>query len=236
MRQYYQDQQADYARFLGDTKNHRLTIHQNDGLYRHMTMRNPQSGAYHFNVTTFPGYLVFTGDMGSYTFSRLRDMFEFHRIDWDREVPTIDYGYWGSKAEALDRHGGETDFDENAFKQAALRAFWDHDWTDIQTKRQVWEYDVRDIISGGHNNGQEATRAMMGVSYDRTSEYDWGGSRTTTCFPFDDFYEYGQFKKPGFRLKWACWAIAYTIRCFDKGGDRFARQAAHDKLVLSGEW
>lgn len=67
--------------FLNDVKNHELTIHKDDGVYRHITLRNSETNAFYFNVTTFPNYLVITGDMGSLTFSRVEDMFMFFRND-----------------------------------------------------------------------------------------------------------------------------------------------------------
>ena len=53
--------------------------------------------------------------------------------------------------------------------------------------------------------------------------------------PFQDFYDFGPFTRPSFRLRWACWAIAETIRAYDLGGDRFTRQDKHDAQVLEGK-
>lgn|GEM_PF-5173668 len=198
-------------------------------------MAAPGCSAYHFNVTTFPGYLVFTGDMGAFTFSRTRDMFQFHRISWDRDIPIIDYRYWAEKADAVDKHSGISAFNEAHFKEAALREFWNHDWSDKKTRRDEWTLYIRDIIEAGHQSSAEATQAMMDYEYTRWSEYDWGGTKSENIRPFDDFYENGPFTKPSFRLKWACWAIAETIRAYDLGGDRFSRQRAHDQSILRGE-
>lgn len=232
MNSYNARQAKDRQQYLDWTKNHRMTILQDAGMYRHIHMANPKGSNYSFSVTTIPGYLIFTGDMGSYVFSRLRDMFEFHRIKWDRETPTIDYRYWAEKCEASAKHGGTKEFDESAFKQAAIREFWNHDWPDHKTRRDEWALYIRDIISAGHHDGGEAIRAMMDYRYHRHSTYDWGDSKSEDVNPFYDFYEHGEFSKPSFRLKWACWAIAHTIRDYDLGGDKFTRQNTADKLVL----
>ena len=64
--------------FLDDVKNHELTIHQNNGVYRHLTFKNADDCHQSFNITTFPNHLVITGDMGTLVFSRLYDMFNFN--------------------------------------------------------------------------------------------------------------------------------------------------------------
>lgn len=229
---YAEKQAQDRARFQRATRNHRMTVLQDDGVFRHIRCAQPGSQAYAFNITTFPGYLAFTGDMGSYVFSRLRDMFEFHRINWDHGAPCIDYRYWAQKCEAVDRHSGTDEFNEDHFKEAALRSFWNHAWPDPETRRHEWTLEIRDIIDAEHQDSGEAIRAMMEYGYET---YDALRDRHKTIRPFDDFYECGPFTQPSFSLKWACWAIASTIRDYDLGGDRHTRQAAHDKLVLTGK-
>lgn len=52
-----------------------------DGIYRHIRFRQPGTMCMHFDLITWPGYLCYTGDMGTYVFTRLADMFEFFRTD-----------------------------------------------------------------------------------------------------------------------------------------------------------
>lgn len=222
---YLQEQTEDLARFKRDTRDHRMTILQDAGVFRHIRVRNPRSIAYSFNVTTVPGRLVFTGDMGSFVFARLPDMFEFHRINWDHKTPTIDYHYWAQKVEAADKHVGLEDFDADHFKATALREFWNHAWPDARTRRGAWEREIRDCIERDYRDSHDAITAMMEVSYPLGYQHE---------HPFSEFYEYGPFTKPGFHFRWVCWAIAATIHDYDRGGDRFARQERHDARVLGG--
>ncbi len=60
------------SRFLVDTAFHRLEIIRDDGLYRHLRMKQPGTSCYYFDVITWPGYLTVTGDMGTWTFSASR--------------------------------------------------------------------------------------------------------------------------------------------------------------------
>lgn len=214
-----------------------MTILHDHGVYRNIRVQAPNTYNMHFNINTIPGYLIYTGDMGSFVFSRMHDMFEFHRINWESDIPIIDYRYWAEKAQAVDKNGGLDDFDDDAFKECALRAFWNHEWPDNETRRRNWYSEIRQIISSHYVSSGEATRAIMDFSYRRTKNHEVGSVswiENDAVQPFNDFYEYGPFTKPSLRLRWACWAIAHTIRDYDLGGDKFKRQEAADKLILEG--
>jgi len=81
--------------FLKDVKEHEITIFKNDGLYRHIRFRKPHESAFYFDLVTFPHHLVYTGDMGTYVFSRIEDMFEFFRSNDGEVHPNFDY--WSEK-------------------------------------------------------------------------------------------------------------------------------------------
>lgn len=72
------------ADFLRDVAQHEMTILHDAGEFRHIQFKKPGSSSFSFTITTFPGYLVMTGDIGSWVFTRLRDMFEFFRSDPER--------------------------------------------------------------------------------------------------------------------------------------------------------
>lgn len=83
-------------RFLINTANHTMKIHRDDGIYRHLEFSRNGSNSYRFDLVTWPGYLCVTGDMGTWTFSRIADMFDFSRpaISGGRKVflLTLDIG------------------------------------------------------------------------------------------------------------------------------------------------
>ncbi|MGI5144826.1 hypothetical protein ACQEVC_45665 [Plantactinospora sp. CA-294935] len=81
-------------RFVRDTADHTLTVLHDDGLYRHLRCAKPDSSFYWFEIITWPGSLVFRGDMDcAPVFSRVADMFAFFRSDSGRINP----GYWAEK-------------------------------------------------------------------------------------------------------------------------------------------
>lgn len=89
------------SRFPGDIATHQMTVKRNDGIYRHLRFGQPGTGTMAFSLTTWPGYLAYTGDMGDYMFCRLDDMFQFFRTD---RQPN--YGYWAEKVVAMDKQDG----------------------------------------------------------------------------------------------------------------------------------
>ena len=69
------------AIFLRDVAEHEMIVVRDDGVHRHIRFKKPGTSCMHFDLITWPGYLCYTGDMGTYVFSRLTDMFEFFRTD-----------------------------------------------------------------------------------------------------------------------------------------------------------
>lgn len=85
-------------RFDRETRDHEMTILHDDGLYRHLSFRNPKTFAYWFELITVPNALIFRGDGESYVFTRIEDMFAFFRdsSDWNRPR-RINPSYWAEK-------------------------------------------------------------------------------------------------------------------------------------------
>lgn len=79
--------------FLEDVKNHKVEVLKNDGVYRHLHC-STGSIMGSFDVITYPGHLVISGDMGTNVFSRTEDMFEFFNQKVD---DGINASYWGEK-------------------------------------------------------------------------------------------------------------------------------------------
>lgn len=228
MKNYREQQRDDLARFRRDTRDHRMiVIHDDGGAIRHIKVAKPGTSNMHFNITTVPGYLMFTGDMGAFTFSRVRDMLAWHQIDWTGDTPTIDYSYWAEKCEAVYKHGGTEDFDEDGWRSAAVRAFREHEFPE-GTRMDHWKDYREEVVGGSPYDEREAMDMVMGWSY--TDDH----SASYRVHPFRDFYEFGPLRKPSFRFRWACWAIASTARDYFAGGDRFTRQAEHDRAILRG--
>lgn len=93
---------CELIRFIRETSSHEMTVLRDDGVYRHLRFKRPNTGSYYFDIVTWPGYLTITGDMGTWTFSRVSDMFDFFSGAHfgARESFLINPGYWSEKFEA----------------------------------------------------------------------------------------------------------------------------------------
>lgn len=79
-------------RFASDVREHKVRVLHEDGIYRHLLCRSDSTFQYWFEIITTPGQLTIRGDMGTYVFARLTDMFEFFG-----DKPRINEQYWGEK-------------------------------------------------------------------------------------------------------------------------------------------
>lgn len=87
------------TRYDADTAGHEMTVLLDQGLYRHLRFRRPEASEFWFEIITSPGLLTINGDMGTFTFSRLEDMFQFFR----RHDGGINDYYWHEKLLASDK-------------------------------------------------------------------------------------------------------------------------------------
>ena len=102
-------------RFDADTSAHQVSVLHDDGLYRRLRCQQPGSWVYGFEVVTWPGYLAYVGDMGSYVFSRIPDMFDFFGSDG------INPSYWAEKLQAAGQDG-VSEFAPERYKE------WVEEW------------------------------------------------------------------------------------------------------------
>lgn len=79
--------------FLRDVQHHKMTVLLDQGLYRHLRFKQPGSGNMWFEIITWPNVLTIHGDMGTWTFSRVEDMFTFFRGSDLKINPS----YWAEK-------------------------------------------------------------------------------------------------------------------------------------------
>ncbi|MGR2681590.1 hypothetical protein [Chromobacterium haemolyticum] len=199
-------------RFLKDVADHKMEIIRDDGLYRHIRFKRPGDSAYYFDLHTWPGQLCITGDMETYVFSRLPDMFDFFRVDQRYAKPgeiRINLGYWAEKLRATPR-GGHAEFDQdrfravvNEYRRNMIRRAHDLG-IPREHRRELWEaVDTRVLFE--IDNGED--RAQLAA-------YDFIYTIGEHDFQFEDLFEYN-FKRPTFHFTWACYAIAWGIQQYD---------------------
>ena len=130
-------------RFNADTDGHVMTTLHEDGLYRHLRFRSPDSGWGWFDLITWPGNLTINGDMGTYTFGRTDDMFTFF-------TGHINTHYWAEKEKGRGRSElKEHDGDE--FKTWIIQDFWDTSRDMEPEETRQWWTAIRENVFDRHS-------------------------------------------------------------------------------------
>ncbi|WP_425641450.1 hypothetical protein ACPUEK_16065 [Marinomonas gallaica] len=194
--------QKAFDNFSKDTVNHELTILKDDGLYRHMRFGEKGSSIYAINITTWPGYLAVTGDMGDYVFTRTPDMFEFFR---GKDINT---GYWGEKLVAEPRgseYGKKWSADE--FRSEVCRFIENNldPLDDLEDEAEIiLNKEIRIAIAMDIEHIEYKEEADEFIS--RFNKHD---------FQFDCFYEY-DCTEYTHQYLWVCYAIVDVIKRYDE--------------------
>ncbi len=117
--------EMDAARFLADVANHAMTVALDNGIYRHVRFRQPQNSNMWFDLVTWPGVLTIHGDMGTWTFSRVQDMFTFFRDEKLR----VNHSYWAQKLQHGTNGGmdGAKVFDDDLFRSQLIESLESYD-------------------------------------------------------------------------------------------------------------
>lgn len=197
---------ADFAKAIAQ---HVMTIEHDAGVYRSLHFGKPGSSIQSFRIVTFPGSLVYTGDMGTFVFERLRDMFQFFRRE------TINPQYWAEKVQAADRCDGLKTFSEEKWAEAVrdeLKQFLeryaddgDGEW--FRHARVIWP-EVKSLIRGGASNSYEAVDATQHFECD-DADGEQVGSRI-----FEGFWE-RSVEEYSYRFIWCCRALVWAIAQYD---------------------
>ena len=125
------------SRFDHDTKDHTMDVKMDNGVYRHLVFTKNGSSVYRYDLTTWPGYLCISGDMGCCVFSRIPDMFEFFR---DKG---INPHYWGEKIQAADRNDNYYEFSQEKFRGLIKDRFTELVFFDTDRGETPEEFEVR---------------------------------------------------------------------------------------------
>jgi hypothetical protein len=194
-------------RFQKDAANHEMTVLHEDGLYRHLRFtrvvtledgRRSRSSAYWFDLITWPGNLTISGDMDTFTFARLDDMFEFFRGS------QINPQYWAEKIRGPSR---VQSYSEDRFRECVMD----------EVKATKSDYPgladaVEDYFFGpfAEWNTEHEGDALAGLN---RFEYLPEGTEGQP-FTFTDTWEWG-LQDWDFRFLWCCHAIQWGIGQYD---------------------
>lgn len=195
-------------RFPRDTATHQLTILHDDGVYRHLRFRRPDTGMYWFDLVTWPGHLAYTGDVSpGHVFSRVPDMFEFFR---DGSRYGINPDYWAEKL-VTERNVTKEYREELVRQQVAeeLDAWAEHLSTnDLGRLRAAVQEELLEDLDNLLGWQETAVRALCEFTFDRRD--DTPGK----IWPFQEAYEW-TVTDWAWSYLWCCHAIVWGIGQYD---------------------
>lgn len=205
-------------RFLRDIAAHEMTIIRDDGVNRHIRFRQPGTSNMSFDLITWPGHLCYTGDMGTFVFQRLEDMFRFFRTDRQERISAerssnklfINTGYWGEKCIAVDSVDGIRQYSPDSFREAIQEELdnWLEDLDpegDAECIADLKSAVEGDLLAYADDGEQDARKAADDFYF----EFDEDKS-----FSISDFWERTLTVK-SFRFVWCCYALAWGITVYD---------------------
>lgn len=198
--------------FLRNVEQHLLTIENDDGINRCLLLKAPDTGNQHFRITTWKDHLCISGDMGTFVFSRIADMFEFFRNDshhWG-----INPCYWAEKVEGQSVYGGGIrEYNHDAVKRELAKRRDQHvaDLLDgvgligmVQEKIDAAKEAVADFLEWCEPCEWDAVSRINNWDADDAGGMDLDNfwcDTTTTQFTY--------------HYLWCCHAIVWAIRQYD---------------------
>lgn len=195
--------------FLRDIADHVILVHSDAGITRHLSFRN-KSGTWHhwFEIVTWPGCLCIRGDMGTWVFSRVEDMFTFFRHRDDELA--VNLSYWAEKIQAEDRDGGTKEFSQEKARRAIAEYVDEMTGEDGEIEAvdaKQFKEEVDEEILSRMDDGERAFRQAV---YD----FRFTTSNGEDAY-FSDFWEY-DLEQYTYRYQWCCYAIVWAIMQYDK--------------------
>jgi len=217
-------------RFLRDVAKHEMTVIRDDGVHRHIRYKQPDSSMMFFDLITWPGFLCYCGDMGTYVFQRSPDMFGFFRKNG--RLDGIDRRYWAEKIEAADRTGVEKHSHDEFTRQI-------NDWVDQQAEGDkpdddepeqlvLWaeayaelRVEVESEVLSADSNEVRCFDAANDFTHAGDAWKAFHGPNAK--FQFTDFWDVDT-KEYTSRFLWCCYALAWGIEQYD-AAKRLAAEA-----------
>lgn len=219
--------EASRKRYLADTEHHDMEVLLDEGVYRHLLFRHAEwrpplldkqrRSMYWFELVTVPGALMFNGDGLSFTFRRVRDMFEFFRPG----RYGINPHYWAEKLTSMRDGQRQTQvYDPDVFRSEVLQMFVDDvKYGSVPPGKAVGKI-LRETVLEEAEYGEDIARKALHdfrvtELVPRSPERPRLESRVVYEMSPDFAYE-SSFSDYDWWFLWACHAIQDGVRRYDK--------------------
>jgi hypothetical protein len=205
-------------RFIEDTRNHSMNVLLDNGVYRHLSFSNNGSSFYQFDIITFPDHLTICGDMGTLTFRRTHDMFNF----FSKFEDGINPYYWSEKIEILEGSPSdiikELESDEN-IEAELIKEF--KEWIDDLVEDGEDVDDEEDLLEEMIEHAEDELFGEIyheSYLYSKMDDFTFTHNDNTFTFCMDEGIPIAHRKYKD-RYLWLCWAITWAIQEFNKQGE-----------------
>lgn len=186
--------QPTHGQFLKDVAKHEMSVKLDQGVYRHIVFQQPTHGYLHrFELITTPWRLMITGDMGTWVFARLDDMFEFFRTDAGKINPQ----YWSEKVQNGQSGGSSACkvYDGDVYRQRIIDSL--EGYTVTKAKRAAIIRELKSL------DFEDEHRILSEIN-----DFEVDG------FTFQDVWEI-DMTVYSYHFIWCCYAIAWGIQQYD---------------------
>ncbi len=213
--------------FFADVAQHQMSILRDDGLHRHVRFKTPGTSSSYFDLITWPGKLCVDGDMGTYVFSRIEDMFEFFRVCDPRAGDSlslqINPSYWGEKLDSIDKRCGFREFSMDIFRHRVKESY--ERW--VEENSPVQGTAARDLLEEIEVELDMCSDVSDCMSMMRDFSHDLTG------FTFEDIWG-ESCEQFSFHYVWSCYAIAWGIRLYDESKAASTKLLYEDAAAVAG--
>lgn len=204
---------------LKDVANHVMSVKLDQGVYRHLEFRQADGSWNHgFHIVTTPHRLMITGDMGTWVFARIPDMFNFFRspdgaINRQSWAEKLQNGTHGTSKEAKV-------YDGDAYKARLLDSLDNYDLTDDHKAivvEALGELDFNDehlIMSQINDFEVDLEGEEPYISTRELVKQPLADRRTREKFTFQDVWEI-DMTAYSYHFVWCLYAIVWGINQYD---------------------
>lgn len=184
--------------FIRDIEHHVMQVLRDESVYRHLRFKRPDTMCMSFDIVTWPGNLCYTGDMGTFVFRRLFDMFDFFRRPKKRAKYSFDLRYWAEKLEAVDKTDGFEKFSPEVFRKE-VADYFEQETQEYHPdrKKEIWAEIERDVLDQEEEG--PAFAALWSFIYEGFVFSDW----ESPCRQYSH------------RFLWCCHALEWAIDLYD---------------------
>ena len=205
-------------RMEGEIPNKLFILHD-DGVYRHLRLAKAIDSLMEgFDLITFPGALVFTGDYGDYTWKRIEDMaYFFSGENTDFKTRTPDFSYWAEKlvAEGMYASRKTRQFDDEGVRKEILARYVEycdeHPEMSDAKKIAIWERLDNEVLQPSDYSSSEACEFEM-----RNRLYDYSeNDRRGAPAILHNTYDWGMHCLTDNYI-WACYCVAWGLEQYHK--------------------